>query len=149
LGNPRVLALLQAVCHFAHVPNGFRHRDLRPLVASLLGRELAAYPTGAMIYDLRRLRLHGMIARVPRSSRYVVTPDGMRLAFGLRRIYLRLLQPNWTDLLVDTDQLPTPLRTALSTSTLPSSNSTPTPLTYFVPLHKLDSPFNAPRLTAR
>ena len=29
LCNPRVLALLQAVCHFTHPPNGFRHRDLR------------------------------------------------------------------------------------------------------------------------
>jgi hypothetical protein len=66
-----------------------------------------------MTYDLRRLRLHGVIARVPRSFRYVVTPDGMRLACGLSRIYLRLLQPNWTDLLVDTNLLPAPLRTAL------------------------------------
>ena len=107
------MALLQSICHFAHLPNGFRHRDLRPLVASLLGRELAAYSAGAMTYDLRRLPLHGVIARRPRSFRYVVTPDGMRLAFGLSRIYLRLLQPNWTDLLADTDQLPAPLRTAL------------------------------------
>ena len=25
--------LLQAICHFAHVPHGFRHRDLRPPLA--------------------------------------------------------------------------------------------------------------------
>ena len=37
----------------------------------------------------------------------------MQLAFGLSRIYLRLLQPNWSDLLVDTNQLLKPLRTAL------------------------------------
>lgn len=113
LGDPRVLALLQALCHFAHLPNGFRHRDLRPLVASLLGRELTAYSAGAMTYDLRRLRLHGVIARIPRSFRYFVSSEGMRLAFGISRIYLRLLQPNWTDLLVPINQLPTPLRAAL------------------------------------
>ena len=74
LGDARVLALLQAVCHSAHLPNGFRHRDLRPMVASLVGRELTAYSAGAMTYDLRRMRLQGVIERVPRPFRYVVTP---------------------------------------------------------------------------
>jgi hypothetical protein len=39
-GDPRVLALLQALCRFAHLPAGFRNRDLRPHVAALLGRDL-------------------------------------------------------------------------------------------------------------
>src|SRR5262249_2058283 len=38
-GDPRVVALLQALCGFAHLPAGFRNRDLRPLVAALLGRD--------------------------------------------------------------------------------------------------------------
>jgi len=113
LGDSRVLALLQALCHFTHLPNGFRHRDLRPLVASLLGRDLSTYSAGSMTYDLRRLRLHGVIARVPGSFRYTLTADGMRLAFGLSRIYLRLLQPAWADLLAPTNALPSSLRTAL------------------------------------
>jgi hypothetical protein len=41
-GDPRVIALLQGLCHFAHLPDGFRNRDLRPLVASLLGRASSA-----------------------------------------------------------------------------------------------------------
>jgi hypothetical protein len=47
-GDPRVLALLQALCGFAHLPAGFRNRDLRPQVAALLGRDLATYSRGAM-----------------------------------------------------------------------------------------------------
>lgn len=35
LGAARVLALLQALCQVAPRPNGFRHRELRPLVAGL------------------------------------------------------------------------------------------------------------------
>jgi len=65
LSDPRVLALLQALCSFSHLPLGFRNRDLRPQVAQLLGWELARYSPGAMTYDLRRLRLHGLIQRVP------------------------------------------------------------------------------------
>ena len=113
LSDPRVLALLQALCQVAPRPGGFRHRDLRPIVAGLLGRDLAQYSAGAMTYDLRRLRLHSLIQRVPHSFRYTLTTDGLRLAFGISRIVLRLLQPGWDDLLRSDLNLPTPLREAL------------------------------------
>jgi hypothetical protein len=61
-GDPRVPALFGALCHFSHLPTAFRNRDLRPLVAALLIRELASYSAGAMTYDLRRLA--GSRARV-------------------------------------------------------------------------------------
>ena len=37
-GDTRVMALFQAITGFAHLPRGFRNRDLRPQVAALLGR---------------------------------------------------------------------------------------------------------------
>jgi hypothetical protein len=113
LSDPRVLALLQALCSFSHLPLGFRNRDLRPQVAHLLGRDLARYSPGAMTYDLRRLRLHGLIQRVPHTFRYVVTPAGLQFAFIVSRIYLRLLQPDWSDVVASTSDLPEPLRKAL------------------------------------
>jgi hypothetical protein len=72
-GDPRVHALLQAISHFSLIPAGFQNRDLRPVVAAVLGRELNAYSRGAMTYDLRRLHQHGLIQRVPRTHRYIVT----------------------------------------------------------------------------
>ena len=113
LSDPRVLALLQALCSFSHLPLGFRNRDLRPQVAHLLGQDLARYSPGAMTYDLRRLRLHGLIERVPHTFRYVVTPAGLQLAFVVSRIYLRLLHPDWSDVSAATTDLPEPLRIAL------------------------------------
>jgi len=113
LTDPRVLALLQALCSFSHLPLGFRNRDLRPQVAHLLGWDLARYSPGAMTYDLRRLRLHGLIQRVPHTFRYIVTPAGLQLAFVLSRIYLRLLQPDWSTCVASTSDLPEPLRKAL------------------------------------
>jgi hypothetical protein len=114
LSDGRVLALLQALCQVAPRPDGFRHRELRPLVAGLLGRDLECYSTGAMTYDLRRLRLHGLIQRQPHSFRYLLTPDGLHLAFGLSRIVLRLLQPGWAALLAPGAAIPAPLREALT-----------------------------------
>jgi hypothetical protein len=89
-GDPRVQALFGALCRFSHLPDGFRHRDLRPLVAALLGRELATYTAGAMTYDLRRLRLHGIIERAPGTQRYTLTAPGTQAAFAYTKLYRRL-----------------------------------------------------------
>lgn len=112
-GDPRVLALLQALCRFAYLPAGFRNRDLRPHVAALLDRDLATYSRGAMTYDLRRLRLHGLIARVPRTHRYTLTSFGLRVAFFCSKVYLRILRPGSAALIDPPDDLPHPLRDAL------------------------------------
>jgi len=87
--DPRVQALLGALYHFSQLPNGFGNRDLRPLVAALLGRALATPPV-QMTYDLRRLRLHGVIRRAPRTLRYTLTADGMRVAILYTTLYRRL-----------------------------------------------------------
>ncbi|MGH9629934.1 MAG: hypothetical protein ACRD7E_16575 [Bryobacteraceae bacterium] len=46
-----------------------------------------------MTYDLRRLRLHGMIERIPRTHRYLVTPFGLRAALFFTRAHARLYRP--------------------------------------------------------
>jgi hypothetical protein len=86
-GDPRAQALFGALCRFSHLPTGFRNADLRALVAALLGRTLASYSAGAMTYDLRRLRLHGVIRRIPRTLRYTLTADGIRAAFLYTTLY--------------------------------------------------------------
>jgi hypothetical protein len=113
LSDSRVLALLQAMCQVAPRPGGFRNRELRPIVAGLLGRDLDRYSAGAMTYDLRRLRLHGLIQRVQHSFRNTPTADGLHLAVGISRIILRLLHPGWADLLTSDSDVPAPLRDAL------------------------------------
>ena len=109
-GDPRVMAVLQALTGFTHLPRGFHNRDLRPHVASLLGRP---YSAAQMTYDLRRLRLKGLIHRIPKTHRYTVTTYGLKVAFFYSKLYLRILRPHWTALLPADDALPRPLRQAL------------------------------------
>jgi hypothetical protein len=79
----------------------FRLGSFRGLVAGLLGTD---YGTRQMTYDLRRLRLHGLIERVPHTHTYAVTSGGQRVAAFYTKLYRRLLRP-----LLDADKPPGPL----------------------------------------
>ncbi len=109
-GDPRAMALTGALCCFVHAFAGFTNKSLRGLVAGLLGRD---YTTSQMTYDLRRLRLHGLIERIPGTNTYTLTPDGLRVAVFYAKVHGRLLRP----LLAAADQPPAPveLRRALAT----------------------------------
>jgi hypothetical protein len=55
-GDPRVMALAGALCQTLLAATGFTNKNLRVLIAGLLG---SAYTPSQMTYDLRRHRLNG------------------------------------------------------------------------------------------
>ena len=71
---------------------------LRDWMAQALGVPLAAYSPGRMTYDLRRLRLHGRIERIPQSHRYRVTDLGLRVALFFTKVHSRILCPGLSQL---------------------------------------------------
>ena len=85
---------------------------MRKLLAQLLGLNPAHYSTGRMTYDLRRLRLHGIIERIAHSHRYQLTPDGLRIALFFSRTYAHLLRPKLAQIMPQAPPIPTPLRNA-------------------------------------
>jgi hypothetical protein len=89
-GDPRVQALAGALAITAHLVGGFSNKTLRPLVAGLLGEP---YSQARCCYDLRRLRLKGLIVGLPRSNTYVLTEDGQRFAIFYTKLHNRLLRP--------------------------------------------------------
>jgi hypothetical protein len=97
-GDVRVQTLLHALVLFRLLPNGFSNSDLRERLEPLRGRPTTP---GAVTYDLRRLRLRGLIQRIPRTHRYQVTPQGLRYALFLTRSYDRLLRPGLAAVLPD------------------------------------------------
>jgi DNA-binding transcriptional ArsR family regulator len=110
MGERRAHALLQALLVFRLLPDGFANRDLRGMLAQLLGR--AGITAGQMSYDLRRLRAHGLITRVPRSNRYRLTETGLHHAMLLTHIHTRLLLPAMAHLNDPDPPAPSALRTA-------------------------------------
>jgi hypothetical protein len=108
-GDQRAMALAGSLCLVVHAVTGFTNKSLRGQVAGLLGRD---YSSSQMSYDLRRLRLHGLIARQAGTNSYTVTPEGIRVAVFYTKLHARLLAP-----LLDADKPPAPLelRRALAT----------------------------------
>ena len=48
---------------------------------------------GQMSYDLRRLRLKGLITRLPHTNTYVLTDEGQRVVLFYTKLHNRLLRP--------------------------------------------------------
>ena len=94
-----VQALLSALLVFRLLPRGFSNRDLRDHWAALLGKGPDDMTPGQMTYHLRRLRLHGLIERIPGTHRYQVTRLGWRTALFCTRTYNRILRPGLAQIL--------------------------------------------------
>jgi hypothetical protein len=94
-----VQALLSALLVFRLLPRGFSARDLRDHWAPLMGKTPANVTSGQMTYHLRRLRLHGLIERLPGTHRYRLTRDGGRIALFCTRTYNRILRPGFAQVI--------------------------------------------------
>jgi hypothetical protein len=90
--DPRAQALLHILLMFRLQPGGFTNRDLRSLLADHLGRPAGTITVGQATYDLRRLREHGLIARLPHTHRYHVTDQGLAHALFLTHAHDRFLR---------------------------------------------------------
>ncbi len=106
------MALMAALARWGHIPGGLSNRTLRQHVAMLLSDP--AYSSAHMSYDLRRLRLKGVIQRLPQSQTYVLTEFGIKVTQFLTKLYTRLFRPGLTALVPD-QPLPGALAEALTT----------------------------------
>ncbi|MDA8038169.1 MAG: hypothetical protein M0Z69_03220 [Actinomycetota bacterium] len=100
-GDQRAMALAGALCVALNSVVGFTNKSLRALVSQLLD---APYSTSQMTYDLRRLRLKGLVVRVPHTNGYILSTDGIRFAVTYTKLGHRVLPP-----LLAPDHPPAPL----------------------------------------
>jgi hypothetical protein len=113
-GEPRTMALLEALAGHTYIPQEISNRTLRVTVAQLLGVTPDAYSRAQMTYDLRRLRLKGLIERIGRSHGYRLTPLGLKVVTFLTKLYHRLFRPGLAAL-VPQQTYPSALAQALDT----------------------------------
>jgi hypothetical protein len=113
-GDACVLALLSALLVFRLLPRGFCNRALREHLAPLLGEDPGALTPGRMPYQLRRLRLHGLIVRRVGTHRYGVTDQGLLVALFFTRSSARVLRPGLSQLAAENLPDDPPLRRAFT-----------------------------------
>jgi hypothetical protein len=90
--DPRVQGLLHTLLLFLLVRGTFRNKDLREHIAPLLGMKPSQLSPGRVTYDLRRLRLHALIERIPKTHRYRITAKGLRTALFYMHLYNRSMR---------------------------------------------------------
>ena len=111
-GMCRTVPLAGALRQTHLAATGFTNKDLRVLIAGLLGGACTSGPD-----DLRpacRLRLNGLIRRLPHTNHYAPTSDGIRIAVFYTKVYNRLLVPLTAAIQA---QAPPELRAVLATIT--------------------------------
>ncbi|MGH3897713.1 MAG: hypothetical protein ACRDTA_05545 [Pseudonocardiaceae bacterium] len=111
-GDSRVHALLQTLLIHRLLPHGFTNRDLRTLIAPLLGTTPEDITAGKMTYDLRRLRTHGLIHRIPRTRRYQITDTGLQHALLFTHAHDHLLRTGLAEITDPDPPAPSRLRAA-------------------------------------
>ncbi len=113
-GDALVLALLQVLLLMRLSPRGFRSRELREHLAPLTGETPESWTQGRLTYQLRRLRLHGLIERIPKTHRYDVSDRGMRIAMYFTKSYVRFIRPGLSDLFSEKPMPSAKLRDAMA-----------------------------------
>jgi hypothetical protein len=114
-GDDRTMAVLASLVGFCHLVEGFANRHLTERACALLG---TPYTNRQATYDLRRLKRKGLIRKRPKTNRYLLTPDGRRIAVLFTKAYGRVLVPGLTHLdphLPETITQRSPLATAWRT----------------------------------
>lgn len=87
IGDPDDLALLQAICRGEFATAGLRNRDLRGLIHPPAATPEEARRLSAKVGRLLRLlRAHGIIKKVPKTHRYMVTRRGHLLTAALHAV---------------------------------------------------------------
>ena len=96
---------------------GFSNRILREQLAPLLGQQPADLTLGKMTYHLLRLRLHGMIERIPNSYLNRLTDLGLRSEWFFTRTYARILRPGLATSSPTPPQTPTSVAASINSTT--------------------------------
>lgn len=112
-GDPRVMALFAALILFAHLADGLTNKALRQYVAGFLSPDYR-YTPAKMTYDLRRLRLKGLIQRLPHTNHYLLTTYGRRVSLFFTKLDSRVFRPAFASI-HSVEDIPRPLANALAT----------------------------------
>jgi hypothetical protein len=86
---------MHALVRFAHIAAGstFTTAEIYPHVIEALGCAPADFTLASLRYDLSKLRAKGLIAKLPRSRRYRLLPQGYSICLVFLKLFERIYAP--------------------------------------------------------
>jgi hypothetical protein len=86
---------MQALVRFANVAAGntFTTAELYPRVLAALGSLAERYSLASLRYDLTKLRAKRLVAKLPRSRRYQLSPQGYSICLIFLKLFDRVYAP--------------------------------------------------------
>ena len=95
LDNPRQLALMHALVRFAQIPAArtFSTAEIHPHTVAALSATTQQYSLAALRYDLSKLRVKGLVQKLPRSRRYQLPAAGYSVCLIFLKLFERVYDP--------------------------------------------------------
>ena len=95
LDHPRQIALMHALVRFAQVAAGstFSTAELLGPAVEALGCSPSEYRLASLRYDLSKLRVKGLVEKIPRSRRYRLLPQGYSICLVFLKLFERIYAP--------------------------------------------------------
>ena len=86
---------MHALVRFAHIAAGntFTTTEIHPHVIDALGCDPEHYKLASLRYDLSKLHAKGLIAKMPRSHRYQLLPQGYSICLVFLKLFERIYAP--------------------------------------------------------
>jgi len=95
LDHPRQLALMHSLVRFCYLAAGgtFTTAELYPHVLEALRLSAADYKLNSLRYDLWKLRVKGLIEKLPHSRRYQLLPHGYQICLLFLKLFEKIYAP--------------------------------------------------------
>ena len=95
LDNPRQLALMHALVRFAQIPAArtFSTAEVYPHTVAALDSTTKQYSLASLRYDLSKLRVKGLVEKLPRSRRYHLLAKGYSVCLIFLKLFERVYAP--------------------------------------------------------
>jgi hypothetical protein len=95
LDHPRQLALMHALVRFSHIAahSTFTTAEIYADTLSALEPSPKQYNLASLRYDLSKLRVKGLVEKLPKSRRYRLLPEGYAICLVFLKLFERIYAP--------------------------------------------------------
>jgi hypothetical protein len=89
----RINRLMEVLLHDNRSVSEWKSMDVRQKIITSFDMDEQLYSRNQLIYDIRKLRAHGLVEKLPKSNRYRLTAYGIKVALAFTLVRKRIYGP--------------------------------------------------------